>query len=183
MENEKLRAIIVSRILSYAASYRVTSYKALCDVSSSTFKFMIGWSKKRGETVCTNYTDYKERFFDFVLGDNSALTDTELYYIGWNYSKTPEAESPAADVLEELKEAVTEHRTEIKRITDSTSEIRRILSRTKIEPAFERIKDFIRYNELVHSDGETLFYIELYMFGFIDGKRQEREGRRKAAQT
>lgn len=183
MENEKLRAIIVSRILSYAARFQVTNYKALCDVSSLSFKFMDGWAKKRGESVCTDYTDYKERFFDFVLGDYSALTDTELYYIGWNYSNTPEAEPPAADVLEELKEAVTKQRTEIKRITDSTAEIRRILRRTKIDLVFERINDFVSYNELVHSDGKTLFYMELYMLGLIDGKRQERTRRRKAAHT
>ena len=193
MENEKLRAIIVSRILSYAARFQVTNYKALCDVSSLSFKFMDGWAEKRGESVCTDYTDYKERFFDFVLGDYSALTDTELYYIGWNYSNTPEAEPPAADVLEELKEAVTKQHTEIKRITDSTAEIkritdstaeiRRILRKAKIDLVFERINDFVRYNELVHSDGKTLFYMELYMLGLIDGKRQERTRRRKAAHT
>lgn len=164
MENEKLRAIVVSRILSYAARFQVTNYKALCDVSSLSFKFMDGWAEKRGESVCTDYTDYKERFFDFVLGDYSALTDTELYYIGRNYSNTPEAEPPAVDVLDELKEAVTEHQAEIKRITDSTAEMRRILRRTKIDPALERINDFVRYNELVHSDGKMLFYIELWQY-------------------
>lgn len=183
MENEKLRSIIVSAVLRYAATFQTTRYEAWNGVSSSLFNFMVGWSKKEGKAVCTDCTDYQERFFDFVLGDDSALTDTELYYIGWHYIKTPEAEPPAADVLEELKEAVTEHRSEIKRITDSTAEMRRILRRTKIDPVFERINDFVRYNEIVHSDGKMLFYIELYMIGLIDGKRQERTRRRKAVHT
>lgn len=181
--SEQLRAIIVKRTLEYAAKFKVSEYNALCDISSLVFKFMCGWVKNDDTVIRTNYNDYRNRFFDFVLGDHSALTDTELYYAKLHYNNTPETNTPAADILEELKEAVTEHRAEIKRITDSTAEMRRILRRTKIDPVFERINDFVRYDELVHSDGATLFYVELYELGRIDGIRQERSRRRRSAQV
>lgn len=186
MEKQQLRSVFIYEVLECANKYKKGIFHALREVSLGVFDFIPGWVKTNNEKYTSTYNVFKEHFFDFVLGDLSALTDIEFLAANRYYSgivKRIEPPAAEADVLEKIKNAITNHRAEIEQITASTKKMRRIIRKANICPALDRINDFVRYDELVHSDGAALFYVELYELGRIDGIRQERSRRRRSAQV
>lgn len=176
MTVEEIRQLIISRAVTYSKEYSVSIFKAITDYAHSLYHF----STARG--LHTLYSSgYRERFYDFVLGDDKALNTSELRFAATYFTGSKKGEEYGAELLEELQLAVSEHRAEVKRLTDSTEGIRRDQESLYPSKILSRISDYIQYvkETMDEPSNGILLYTSLYHIGYIDGIRAERT-RRKA---
>lgn len=172
MTVEEIRQLIISRAVTYSKEYSVSIFKAITDYAHSLYHF----STARG--LHTLYSSgYRERFYDFVLGDDKALNTSELRFAATYFTGSKKGEEYGAELLEELQFAVSEHRAEIKRLTDSTEGIRRDQKSLYPLKIFPRISDYIQYvkETMDEPSNGILLYTSLYHIGYIDGIRAERK--------
>lgn len=176
MSYEEIRQRIIGEAVKYAINYSISAYGALNDIAIRFYNF----SSSRGLNVLFK-TNYRERFFDYVLGNEKALTAEEIRLVSIYFQRTYSDKVYDEAVFEKFRKGVEKHRAEIQRIKKSTEKIRRCLKELKPFEVYPRIEDFIRYfrGVLDEPDDGIAMYTSLYYIGFIDGKREERARRKR----
>lgn len=176
MTVEEIRYLIISRAVTYSEKYRTSIYQSVTTYA----RYLYNYSTSRG--LCTPFSsEYRERFFDFILGNNTALNDSELR-LAATYFKGIQAEPYDKKLLEKLKSEISKHRAEISRLTNSTDEIRRDQKSLRPFMVMPRISDYIRYIIEVTDTpcNGIVMYTSLYHIGYVDGIRAERKRRNRS---
>lgn len=175
MDYEEIRQRIINKAVKYAIEFESSKYKALASVAAEIHAF----SKYNGLRVLFK-TNYRERFFDYVLGNEEALTADEIRVISIYLANFRTNHVYNESVFEQFHKAVEMHRTEIKRLTESTEKIRRDQKSFFPFEVLPRIEDYVNYfREVIDEpDNGIMMYTSLYHIGFIDGKREERARRK-----
>lgn len=176
MTVEEIRQLIISHAVIYSEEHSISAYNAVTTYA----RYLYSFSTARG--LRTPYSSgYRERFYDFVLGDNNALNNSELRYAAAYFAGTRITKKFAAETLKELQKTVSAHRAEVKRLTEATEEIRRDQGSCFPFSIMPRISDYVRYVAEVTDEPNNPFfmYTSLYHIGYVDGIRAERN-RRKA---
>ena len=176
MSYEEIRQRIIGEAVKYAINYSISAYGALNDIAIRFYNF----SSSRGLNVLFE-TNYRERFFDYVLGNEKALTAEEIRLVSIYFQRTYSDKVYDEAVFEKFRKGVEKHRAELRRLTESTEEIRRCLNKLVPFGVYPRIKDYIDYftGVLDEPDNGIIMYTSLYYIGFIDGKREERARRKR----
>lgn len=176
MDHEEIRQRIIGEAIRYAMNYSLSAYKALNDIALRFYNF----SSSRGLNVLFK-TNYRERFFDYVLGNEKALTAEEIRFVSIYFRHTCSDKVYDEAVFEKFRKGVEKHRAEIQRITKSTEKIRRSLNNLAPFEVYPRIENYIKYfrEVLDEPDDGVAMYTSLYYIGFIDGKREERARRKR----
>lgn len=150
-----------SKSIDYTAS-RIRGYLARCGRISEPFELFI------------------QRFCGFFLGDDNALTASELAAISEFYKDTPCGKDYSEFVWAMFRVAIRKHKANIEYLTAATSDQRQRLKGCYPCSIFDRIENFIEYFQTFSPDkSNLLLYASIYHIGYTDGIRAERARRKK----
>ncbi len=132
----------------------------------------------------TDYTEFVLMVLNAITGDGDVTEECQkavnFYFNGTKANEYPDAPS---DYVDTIKGATKAYEAEYNRLTENTSEIRRILANS-CPIFFYRMQDgdiaadYIKYvTKYKASVSPGLFYSAIYNIGFIQGVRSERARR------
>lgn len=177
MNNEEIRQGLINKAVVYSRSYHGggLKYQAIEDVAHEQFHSIFPCGMER-----LFYEDYRERYFNYLIGDDEALTESEKEHIvNYLQYRDPPKYKYGESVFEHARIEIEEHRTEIKRLTETTEKLRKICDYAHPFQILDRISDYLSYYKKVAVREHNLVLAGIYQIGYIDGKRAERQ-RRKA---
>lgn len=148
--------------IDYTAS-RIHGYPARCGRISEPFELFI------------------LRFYDYFLGDDNALTASEITTVSDFYRDTPCKAEYSEFVWAMFKAEIRKHKANIEYLTAATSDQRQRLKGCYPCPILDRIGNYIKsFQTCLYGKGVSVLYASIYHIGYTDGIRDERTRRKKA---
>lgn len=180
--NEKLSDFIVKKTRVFAERHQTKPLDAFKETVKSLFYYSDNQLAVREPDRIT-YQEYYAGFCSFILDETDGtdfLTNKRVELIRQYYTCMDLTATPDTEYKEQIKKAILAERNEVRRITESTQEIMRILSYQDIPPGI-LFYDLIKAYQL-RGTSEYVSSAGIYSLGYIQGKRDER-ARRAAAST
>lgn len=191
INSQEALTAVINAVEAYKTRYSLTLTKAFEENLNNSYKYAKGWYEKNSPGKYYTWNQYRAFFYNFIIGKCPELPKAMLcyltaYYRGYDYSSIPDT-----GVLETLKvyvkstlDSEQEEKEEIKRLEQETREIRRILKHQDFLNAHEHIMPFLNLEEAGKLGkreirGKTALLAEMFNYGFILGKRTERERKHK----
>lgn len=173
-----LRQLLIDQAVEYNTKHHMPKYNALKQAAD----YLYWYSKGQGLKL-PHISNYRERVFSFIFGDNSSLT-TEEFSTACRYFLHPlRNKHYDKSTFDEYNKALEAFRAYVKELEEKTAELRMLDNSCYPISILNRIEDYI---ELMHIEEteELLIYTSVYNIGRVDGIRDERARRRaKTAPT
>lgn len=173
-----LRQLLIDQAVEYNTKHHMPKYNALKQAAD----YLYWYSKGQGLKL-PHISDYRERVFSFIFGDNSSLT-TEEFLTACRYFLHPlRNKHYDKSTFDEYNKALEAFRAYVKELEEKTAALRMLDNSCYPISILNRIEDYI---ELMHIEEteELLIYTSVYNIGRVDGIRDERARRRaKTAPT
>ncbi|MGN0612641.1 MAG: hypothetical protein ACI4JB_01950 [Porcipelethomonas sp.] len=191
MSSQEALTAVINAVEAYKTRYSLTLTKAFEAELRSSYKYAKSWYEGKSSRKYYTWNQFRAFFYNFIIGKCPELPKAMLcyltaYYRGYDYSSNPDT-----GVLENLKmyvestlDSEQEEKEELKRLEQETREIRSILKHQDILKAYEYIMPFLKLEEAgmlgnQETRGKTMLLTEMFNYGFILGKRTERERKHK----
>lgn len=167
-----LRQLFINHAVGYNLKHHMSKYNALKQTADYFYYYCEGQGLK-----LPHISDYRERVFSFIFGDNNALTLEQLN-TACNYFMPLKREPYSKETFDEYYKALEAYRAYVKRLEEKTAELRKLENSCFPCSILERIEDYIK---LMHIEGrdELLIYTSIYNIGRVDGIRAERQRRKE----
>ena len=176
MTKEELRHRIMYDFVETLTKRDCSRYDALETVAHKIYFF----SRSKIELGAFK-TNYCRRFSDFVvLGDETALSDSELGLASRYYGDVPLNGRLDQGVFDLFKNTLKVHRERLAYLEEATADTRKILKGVNIDKVRSRIRDYLNYcEEFIDFPGEMIRFVAIYQIGYVDGKREERHRKKR----
>lgn len=185
MTYKQIVALLVSEAGRISNKYNISLLRAYNDLARLLYDYQSGQAGE-GFMSCKEY--YKQ-LTRFILGEGLPSAGLIMYLV--KYYSYPSKPTGAAleldqaklkelqDALREQQQAIRERERALRANEQSTREIRRIIHKQPATSVYELIEPIIKAFE---SSGQsrTITYIDLFNYGYMEGKRAERARRRAA---
>ncbi|MGN0677162.1 MAG: hypothetical protein ACI4K5_05400, partial [Ruminococcus sp.] len=154
MSSQEALTAVINAVEAYQTRYSLTLTKAFEESLHGSYKYAKSWYEGKSSRKYYTWNQFREFFYNFIIGKCSELPETMLYYLtacyrGYDYSSIPDT-----GVLETLKmyvkstlDSEQEEKEELKRLEQETREIRSILKHQDILKAYEYIMPFLKLEE------------------------------------
>lgn len=171
-----LRQLLIDRAVEYNTNHHMSKYSSLKQAAD----YLYWYSKEQGLKL-PYISDYRERLFSFIFGDDTALTIEELL-IACRYFLHPlRNKQYGKATFDEYYKALETFRAYVKELEEKTAELRKLDNSCYPVSILDRIEDYIKYMRIEERE-ECLIYASIYNIGRVDGIRAER-ARRRARNT
>lgn len=191
MSSQEALTAVINAVEAYKTRYSLTLTKAFEESLNNSYKYAKGWYEKNSSGKYYTWNQYRAFFYNFIIGKCPELPKAMLCYLTAFYSGYDYSSIPDTGVLETLKmyvestlDSEQEEKEELKRLEQETREIRRILKHQDFLNAYEHIMPFLKLEEAgklgnKETRGKRMLLTEMFNYGFILGKRTEREKKHK----
>lgn len=167
-----LRQLLIDQAVEYNTKHHMPKYNALKQAADYLYWYFKGQGLK-----LPHISEYRERVFSFIFGDNTSLTTEELntacrYFLhplrNKHYDKA---------TFDEYYKALEAFRAYVKELEEKTAELRKLDNSCYPISILDRIEDYIKLMHIEERE-ELLIYTSVYNIGRADGIRAERARRR-----
>lgn len=163
-----LTATLLKFALEYMRQYNTTALKAFTRIANQLYDF----SKGHNRTAAARH-DYTDRIFKVISESSLSFSDSELntiylYFGGVSISVDTEIKT----FEKQLKAEISEQNAYRQKLIDETAEQRKLAGHSPLM-LNEDIMQYIEYWNTFKNE-QYLLYNNLYVLGYIAGKRAER---------
>lgn len=173
MNYDELRQLLINEAVECNTKHHMPKYNALKQVADHLY-----WYSEGQGVNLSSMSEYRERVFSFIFGDNTALTSEELNTACSYFLHPLKDKHYAKATFDEYYKALEAFRAYVKELEEKTAELRKLENGCSPFTILNRIEDYIKYKHIREVD-ECLIYASVYNIGRADGIRAERT-RRKA---
>lgn len=167
-----LTAMLLKSVSGYMIRYNISALNAFTNVVDSLYKF----TKLHKQTTATRF-DYMERIFKVISENSLSFSDSEFnaiycYFGGISIS----TDNKIKDVKKQLETEIAKRNAYRQKLIDETMEQRKLTGHSPLMLT-DDIMQYIEYWNTFKEE-QYLLYNNLYVLGYIAGKRAERVRRK-----
>ena len=167
-----LRQLLIDQAVEYNTKHHMPKYNALKQAAD----YLYWYSKGQGLEL-PHISEYRERVFSFIFGEDKALTFEERA-VAFRYFLHPLRDKHYdKTTFDEYYKALEAFRAYVKELEEKTAELRKLDNSCYPISILNRIEDYIKLMHIEERD-ELLIYASIYNIGRVDGIRSERAHRR-----
>ena len=167
-----LRQLFINQAVGYNLKHHMSTYNALKQTADYFYYYCEGQGLK-----LPHISDYRERVFSFIFGDNSSLTTEELLTACRYFLHPLRNKHYDKSTFDEYYKALEAFRAYVKELEEKTADLRMLDNSCYPISILDRIEDYIKLMHIEERE-ELLIYASVYNIGRADGIRAERARRR-----